>query len=139
MARLPRLETLELRVVELTPEQFGHLAKCRALISLDLASSNLDDEGLERICHSKTLLELDLSLTEITNKGAVHFSRLKSLTNLNVDATPLGNSAIQSMARRGLRNCARGRLRSNLPDYRLYLAGSQFLVINFRIKFLFIF
>jgi formylglycine-generating enzyme required for sulfatase activity/WD40 repeat protein/tRNA A-37 threonylcarbamoyl transferase component Bud32 len=71
-AAMPTLQSLHLTNTDASDEVLPELAKCKALVTLDLrwAKKEITDAGLEHLKGMKTLRELDVGGTKVTEAGA---------------------------------------------------------------------
>jgi HEAT repeats/Leucine Rich repeat len=66
LARLPRLEHLDLSGTDLTDEGVGHLGRLTGLVSLDLSSTGVTDAGIAALNGLPQLRRLELSGTAVS-------------------------------------------------------------------------
>ena len=80
---VPRLTSLSLEGIPLTPESLAGIATLDNLERLDISHASLDDEGLQALAPLTKLRELNLEATQVTDAGVQRLTA--ALPNLVVN------------------------------------------------------
>lgn len=80
---VPRLTTLSIYGVRLTPEALAGIATLDSLERIDISHTPLDDDGLQALAPLKKLRELNLEATQVTDAGVRRLTT--ALPNLTVN------------------------------------------------------
>jgi Leucine-rich repeat (LRR) protein len=87
VARLDRLESLDLSGALIGDDDLAHLKDLASLQALFLRNTNVGDKGLKSLPGLANLRRLDLSGTKVTDKGLGALSRFKQLERLWLEET----------------------------------------------------
>jgi hypothetical protein len=102
LARLGSLESITGLALAgsraVTDHGIQHLARLPRLERLDLSRTGITDRGLEILCQLPTLRSISLAGTQITDDGAAHLARCDALEIVDLSWTNTGDGAIRALA-----------------------------------------
>jgi hypothetical protein len=108
VARLGRLETLNLHGSSVTSAGLEHLRALTRLEHLRLDRTKVTDEGLAHLSGLASLEDLNLNFTVVGDPGLVHLRALKHLSALGLEKTKVTSAGMRA-------------LRNALPDVQIFL------------------
>ncbi len=99
LAKLPSIETLNLRSGRITARGAALLGNMKRLIELDMMGTKIGDEIAPHLGKLTELTRLDLTFTQITDKSLVHLKGLLRLETLDVGGTLVSKEGVESIER----------------------------------------
>jgi RNA polymerase sigma factor (sigma-70 family) len=102
IARLPKLQFLNLTGTKITDDGLAHLAGMPQLRRLYLAETQIKGEGLVYLASLKELRSLKLQRSQLTDDCLAHLAGLTGLTDLFLSETPTTDQGLAHLA--GLTN-----------------------------------
>ena len=109
LAKLPRLDYLDLENTNLDDDQIQSLSGAMRLRTLILGRTHITDTGMRSLSHLKNLERLFLNSTYISDQSLDSLSSLKSLSYLNLHHCKISKAALE-------------KFRKNMPDCYVDLA-----------------
>jgi hypothetical protein len=97
LAKLPRLETLDLSNTPVNSDGLVHLRKLRQLRGLSLCNTDVDDSGMKHIGRLTSLQRLSLWNTKIGDDGLEPLSGLTDMRNLVLDGTDVSDEGLKHL------------------------------------------
>jgi internalin A len=104
VAKLQKLEYLELSNTRITDEGLKEVAKMQKLTNLGLFGTKITDEGLKEVTKLQHLTHLGLSYTKITDAGLKEVAKMQKLTNLGLFGTKITDAGVAEL-KNALPNC----------------------------------
>jgi hypothetical protein len=99
LAKLKRLQTLNLSGTPVTDEVLESLAELESLQRLGLADTRVTNRGLEALARFHELQELNLTKTRVTDQGMEALVHLHNLQGLNLARTQVTDKGLEALAR----------------------------------------
>jgi Leucine-rich repeat (LRR) protein len=97
LAKLERLEVLDLAGSRISDVGLAHLGKLAALRELHLSGSRVTNRGLEQLAALSDLQILSLDHTDVVDEGLAAFVRHPSLRELRLDSTLVTDASIETL------------------------------------------
>lgn len=98
IAKLRRLQSLNVSSLELPPSALPQIGKMKSLIELNMSMTNLDDEGLAQLTGLKGLNTLYLADTKLTDRGMGALAQFKELKVVGLGALTI-KEPLESLAK----------------------------------------
>ena len=98
LAKLPKLQTLNISWNSIGDDALKHLSASKSLRSLNVQRTSITDAGLKHLATVEQLQDLDLSLNKLTAAGIKELGGLKNLEKLNLNFIKLGDAGLKELA-----------------------------------------
>jgi Leucine-rich repeat (LRR) protein len=96
LARLPRLQSINLSCTKITDRGLEHLAPLKNVKVLDLRyAESVTDEGVAHLKHWKNLEHLDVRGTKVTSTLFEHIARMTNLRSLDVGHSRVNDDSFE--------------------------------------------